>query len=390
MTENNLTIIPSVGVWIDENVVKFDRKFYDGMLQYVKEWKGTVSCILHKSNETLPSFGIVSKTKKEIPFQLIILSDNEKIGYNHIKNTSIILASGDSFDQLHISRLSKRNNIKCVYSIENTPKARFQIIDFEKISPVIRLRRKFFLWNVERKRKTAFKNADGIQANGMGAYNQYNKFKNCMLYFDTRVNTDIIISNEKLNERLQALTNNKPIRLAFSGRLIKIKGVDHLIELAGLLKDRKINFKMTIYGTGELDGEIADKINDMQLTNEVNMAGVLDFYSELIPEIKEKVDLYVILHRQGDPSCTYLETLACGIPIVGYENEAFSGLLERGDVGWGKKIDDIHGIADVIEYLNNNRDEIKKKSISSMNFSRSHDFEKTFKKRIEHLSQLLG
>ena len=384
-----LAITPSVPIWSDGESILFDRKFYDGMLAYKDAWPGMISCIMHKSSSPLPAFGIVRKTMSEIPFNLTILNENEKITYNHIKNASIVLASGDSFNQLHISKLCKKNKIKCVYVIEYIPETRYQIIDLEVNNPIIKLRRYIFIWNGERKRIAAFKAADGIQANGMAAYNEYNRFNNCILYFDSRVDQDTMISNNELEDRLAVLAQNQPLRIAFSGRLIKIKGADHLIQLAELLKRRNIDFKMTIFGSGDLEAKMMDEISDLKLNNQVKMPGAVDFYNELLPEIKENIDLYVILHRQSDPSCTYLETTSCGIPIIGYENKSFAGLLQEADIGWGKKIDDLTGIADIIEYLNKNRDIIKEKSRKCITFSLAHDFKSTFKKRIDHLRQMV-
>lgn len=384
-----LAITPSVPVWIDSEEILFDRKFYDGMLEYKKEWAGSINCVIRKSNSPLPSFGIVRKKASETPFQLTILQENEIVTYEHLKNASIVLASGDSFDQLHISALCKKNKIKCVYIIENIPETRYQITALETNNPIIKLRRYFYIWNGERKRISAFKAANGIQANGMSAYNEYSMLSNCILYFDTRVDSNAVITKGELDERLAKLTLGEPLQLAFSGRLIKMKGVDHLIKLAALLKNRKIDFKMTIFGAGELEVEMMAEINELELNNEVKMPGAVDFNDELVPEIKKNIDLYVILHRQSDPSCTYLETTSCGIPIVGYENKSFAGLLGKADIGWGKKMNDLDGIADVIAYLNSNRELIKEKSINCMGFSRDHDFETTFKKRITHLRQLV-
>jgi glycosyltransferase involved in cell wall biosynthesis len=168
-----------------------------------------------------------------------------------------------------------------------------------------------------------------------------------------------------------------------------MKGADHLVQLAELLKRKDINFQITIFGSGDLEAKMMDEINDLKLNDQVNMMGAVDFYNELLPEIKENVDLYVILHRQSDPSCTYLETTSCGIPIVGYENKSFAGLLQRADVGWAKRIDDLDGIACVIEHLYKNRESIKDKSRNCINFSLSHDFKSTFKKRIAHLHQIV-
>ncbi len=94
------------------------------------------------------------------------------------------------------------------------------------------------------------------------------------------------------------------------------------------------------------------------------------------------------MHRQGDPSCTYLETLSCGVPIVGYENIAFSGLLQKADVGWGVDINNVIGIADIIESLDANRALIKSKSLIGFEYSCAHDFESTFKNRVKHLQEL--
>lgn len=385
-----LIIIPSCPVWRSGKSLIFDRKFYDGMLRYVEEWTGAVITIMRLSNSPFPEFGYIEIKENDIPFSVITLSKNEKVKYKHLKTGSIVLASGDSSDQLHVSHLCKKHMMKCVYVIEYILETRYQIMNLQASNPIIKLRRQFFIWNTERKRRTAFKKADGIQANGVAAYNEYKKFGNCLLYFDTRIFSGIFISNEELNNRLNSLSKKRPLRLAYSGRLISMKGADHLIEIAIILKRRKVDFNMTIYGDGELKENIIEKIQEYNLSREITIIGTVDFYNVLIPEIKNHVDLYLLLHRQSDPSCTYLETLSCGIPIVGYANKAFSGLLQKADIGWAKSIDDLEGIADIIEFLDYNRDEIRKKSTNSVIFSREHDFETTYKNRIKHIQELVN
>jgi glycosyltransferase involved in cell wall biosynthesis len=385
-----LIIIPSVSVWETDGCLKFDRKFYDGLLLYVKEWPGEICCVMRLSHGLLPDFGIVSKKYNDLPFKLTILSHKEKVGINHLVGASVVLASGDSFNNFHVSRVCKKNGIKCVYIIEYIPETRFQIISFSKINPFIKLRKWLFLWAGERKRLAAFKLADGLQANGAAACDYYGWHQNTLLYFDTRVHHNFFIQEKELKTRLKELANNHPLRLIFSGRLITMKGADHLIALAGLLRSRHVNFKMTIYGAGELENDMVSQVAAEHLSDRVNLVGAVDFYGELLPSIKSSADVYVILHRQSDPSCTYMETLSCGIPIVGYENKAFGGLLRRADVGWACEVDDLGGVADVIERIDQDRELIVKKSINSANFSQSHSFEATFEKRVKHLYQLLN
>lgn len=385
MQEPHLIIIPSVSVWRDGNTFIFDRKFYDGVLLYTKMWPGKVSCIMSVSRSFLPMFGSVKVKNGELPFGCIVLDGHEQIGIQHLNGASVVLAAADSHIQLHISKLCRKLKIRCVYIIENIPETRYQIVSLETKNPLIKLRRYFYIWNGERKRLAAFSLADGLQVNGTAAFSEYNKTGNNLLYFDTRVNKSLIIGDKDLEQRLQYLPENKPLRLAFSGRLIRMKGADQLVKLAKMVRERNIQFRLTIYGSGDLDDEMKEYIHGNQLADMVSMPGSVDFYSELIPQLKQNVDLFICLHRQSDPSCTYLETLSCGVPIIGYNNKAFSGLLEQSDIGWKAEINSLNDVADIIESINMNRDRIAEKSRNAVRFARLHDFETTFQNRINHL-----
>ena len=381
----NLIIIPSVSVWKNENILSFDRKFFDGMVLYTNKWPGMVSCIVSISKSSYSDFGIINKAIDELPFRCIMLEDDEDITVDHLAGASIVLASADADNQLYISALCKLSKVKCVYVIEYIPETRYQITLLSSRNPIIILRRFIYIWQQEKKRILAFSISDGLQSNGTPAYYEYKKIKNNLLYFDTRVYKNDFIADYDLELRLKDLSKRQPLRLAFSGRLIRIKGADHLVKLALILKQRKILYSFAIYGAGELKDEMNRFIHKHQLEHNVFLLGPVDFYKQLIPDIKTKIDLFVCLHRQSDPSCTYLETLSCGVPIVGYKNKAFSGLLSLEDIGWGAEINDLNKIADTIELLNKNRNQLCEKSRNALKFASHHDFESTFKNRINHL-----
>ncbi len=389
MKEPHLLIIPSVPVWQQGNGLIFDRKFYDGMALYVQKWPGKVSCLMETTTSQLPEFGATKKTASELPFRCITIEPGEVVNAEHLKGVSLVLASGDAHNQLHISGLCRTEKIKCVYVIEYIPETRYQIAALSTRNPLVKLRRFFYIWQHEKKRVAAFQLADALQSNGTPAYYEYKDIKNNLLYFDTRVDNQHSILDTDLEKRLDYLSQGKPLRLAFSGRLIQMKGADHLITLARMLKKEDIPFHMTIYGTGELETEMKRSILQHKLEHCVYMPGAVDFYTELIPDLKQKVDLFISLHRQSDPSCTYLETLSCGLPIVGYKNKAFAGLLALADIGWGSKLNDLNEIKNIIIDLNNNRAVISEKSRTSILFSRLHDFETTFNKRVAHLLSTL-
>ncbi len=384
----HLAIIPSVPVWATAGKLCFDRKFYDGMLSYCEQWPGTISCLIPLATTPMGNFGNICINPSELPFRCTILHQTEKVTAAHLKGADIVLAGGDDERQLHLAELCQKAQIPCVYIIEYIPETRYQIMAMSTTNPVRRLRRQFHVWQQERRRVKAFRLSAGLQSNGTPAFNHYAQSTNRLLYFDTRVATEQMISEQALNQRLAYLAESKPLRLAFSGRLIRMKGADHLVKLALRLKQQEVPFLFTIYGSGDLDHEMRDFICQNQLEQQVILTGAVDFYGELLPALQHSADLFICLHRQSDPSCTYLETLACGVPILGYNNQAFSGLLERDNIGWSTDMDNINGIARTIAHLHRQRDEIAERAKQAVCFARQHDFQTTFKARIDHLRAL--
>ncbi|MBN1929754.1 MAG: glycosyltransferase [Chlorobiaceae bacterium] len=389
MHKPTLTIIPSVPVWKEGSTLRFDRKFYDGVLLYCRFWPGPVVCVMQQTRSALPDFGVVEKHAADMPFTCIALAENEPVAAEHIENSGIVLASADAHDQLHIARLCRNRGVRCVYVIEYIPETRYQIAALNAPNRLVRMRQNFYLWRKEAERRQAFGECDGLQSNGTPAYHEYRNAPNRLLYFDTRVPKEEMIDLETLENRLSTLGEKRPLRLAFSGRLVQMKGADHLVRLALKLKTLGMAFRMTIYGAGDLEGEMKEFIARHKLEGKVIMPGAVDFHRQLLPDMKEKVDLFVCLHRQSDPSCTYLETLSCGVPIVGYLNRAFGGILELEDAGWGAPLDDLEAVASIIRRLDANRAEIAEKSHTAARFASRHDVETTFRNRVEHLLSII-
>ncbi|MBW1868270.1 MAG: glycosyltransferase, partial [Deltaproteobacteria bacterium] len=136
---------------------------------------------------------------------------------------------------------------------------------------------------------------------------------------------------------------------------------------------------------GELGASMTAQIAEKGLSDVVKMKGVLDFKTELVPYTQIHTDLFICCHRQGDPSCTYLETMSCGVPIVGYDNEAFLGVVAESKTGWLTPMNRPDQMAQKIIELDRNRETIARASRASLHFARTHTFEKTFKRRVEHL-----
>lgn len=378
-------IIPPVAIWQIGDELYFDRKFYDGMLAYVTYWPGTIRLAIRLATDAPPKFGLVKFVTDSFPINVVVIQPDDVIDSSLLDGVDVVLASGDAFDEFHLAGLCKRLDIKCIYIIENTLYTRLQIAYID--GPNIWRKSKRIAWYLikERKRLQAFRMSDGLQANGVPAYKAYASLvPNALLYFDTRNTASMGISDSDLTIRLSYLDKQAPLRLGFSGRLISMKGADHLVEIAYLLKKRQVPFTFEIFGEGDLVSKMQELIGGYNLSAYVKLRGAVDYASELVPYIKKNLDLFVCCHRQGDPSCTYLETYACGVPIVGYNNSAHQGILNAHDVGWSVAVNDIEGIADLIAKLDSQREQIKTKARNAARFAQEHTFEETFQRRISH------
>ncbi|WP_020160200.1 glycosyltransferase [Methylobacter marinus] len=362
------------------------KKFIDGVIEYCKYWNGDVKALLRVTKKPSTNMDEVVIETLDLPFEIRIIDFN--IREEDIEDASIVLA-GMSYKNVSISSLCQSLKVPCVYITEYSLNTQIQIIETSRVNFLLKIRRITWAILQNYKQKKSIKIASGVQCNGTPTYNKYKIINNnALLYFDNRVKPEQVISHDSLEHRLEYLEKNKPIRLAFSGRLIEMKGADHLIKVARELKENNFQFNFSIFGSGVLESDIKKNIIKYGLDDVVFMRGVLDFESELLPTIQNNVDLFVCCHRQGDPSCTYIETLACGVPIVGYSNEAFDGILQLTDIGHSVKMNDYSALSNIIIFLSKNRDKLVNYSYNAVSFANNNLFDSNFKKRINHLKVL--
>lgn len=384
-----LAVLPNLRATVrKDGRLVLTEKFLTGMDSYVEYWDGPVVVLIEPDATESDNLDNIPVERRGLPFGIDVTPfDAPDLGSK--LSGCAIAQGGISYRQNHLSALCNGIGVPFVYGTEYTLKTRLQIIRSEERNPLRRTRRNLWEWNQERQNRAAIQRAAGIQCNGTPTFDSFGPLnENALLYFDSRVREEMVIDDAALAQRRAHLERGGQLRLAFSGRLNFMKGADHLVSLAKKLKAKSIPFDMTICGGGVLEEQMKEAIKRDGLGDLVEMRGVLKFEEELMPYIKKDVDLFVCCHRQGDPSCTYLETFACGVPIVGYDNEAFTGLLNRVDAGRSVEMDDQDALTGLIGELANDRAALTTMSENAVQFAREHTFERTFRRRLEHLREL--
>jgi colanic acid/amylovoran biosynthesis glycosyltransferase len=304
-------------------------------------------------------------------------------------NALVVTSVGEQFNS--ISKLCKDLRVPCIYVSEYSLRTRYQQISEYQKNPIRGTWQKLRQTQQEYLQRKAIALAEGLQCNGLPTFKAYSSInQNPHLFFDSRTTSDMLVTPEQIQKRCFEHRTRRKLRLTFSGRLTLMKGVDDLLRVAqhlrALLDDL---FELSICGDGDYAAKLRADIQKMGLSEVVKLRGNLDFKSELLPFVKEQTDLFVCCHRQGDPSCTYLETMSCGVPIVGYDNEAWRMLSEHSRTGICVKMGEVQKLAEQIARLGLSN-WIEKEAHAALKFAAQHTFEKTFRDRVNHFKQVVG
>lgn len=361
------------------------RKFLDGASEYAKRWSGPVVVCIKRAERRDNNLDHVEIHPDDLPFALRWFpADQAQLGAM-LGQARLALASLVDAN-LQLVNVCASQRVPLVYISEYSVLTRRQIIRAETSNPLMRWRRELWTTQLERRYERAVKSAAGVQCNGTPTYEAYRSLnRDALLYFDTRVRAGQQADRSTIDQRTRELLAGAPLRLAFSGRLLAMKGADHLPLIAAELKKRGVPFTMDICGGGILENQLRQSVQRLGLADQVRMRGVLDFRTELMPFIARHVDLFVCPHPQGDPSCTYLETMSCGTPIVGYDNEALAGLAKLARVGWCTPLGKPKQLAEQIADLHHKRQAVVSAAVASLAFAAEHTFEITMQARIDHM-----
>jgi colanic acid/amylovoran biosynthesis glycosyltransferase len=372
---------------IGEGRITLAKKTLTGMELYHQLWGGPLRMVLPQARTAVNWIDEETIDTRPLPFSIEVLDLRSPQLRDRIKGAAVVMG-GANYEMNGLSWYCRKLGVPYVFNSEYTLRTRWQIAMAELPNGARLLRRMLWEGKQELANLAEVALASGVQCNGTPTFDAYRRVNdNTLLYFDTRTERHMLAQEADVAARLARRAANKPLRLLFSGRFVPMKGTDELPKLAKALRDRGVPFHLDICGAGPLEGQMRHDVERDGLSQHVTFRGVLDFATELMPLVRREVDLFVCCHRQGDPSCTYLETFACGVPIVGYANEAFAGLLARANVGQSVPIDDVAGLATLIERAARPESlpAYERQCRAALALATEHTFEATFERRIEHL-----
>jgi colanic acid/amylovoran biosynthesis glycosyltransferase len=390
---SNVTVIPT-----DNGRLMIKGRAISGAEAHGRYWDGKVVCVCEPASAR-ELLNIADRNRagdnvevhpSELPFELIVADFTSDAARQAVASATVAMV-GVGHRATHFAKWGKELGVAIIYGTEYTIATRLQIARTEVRNPLRLLRRILWELGLERKQRAAIAMAAGVHCNGTPTYDAYLPINpNAMLFYDGRMDDDMLAPPVTQAARHDRLRRREPLRLAWSGRMIKMKGAHLLAPFASELKKLGIPFHLEIFGGGALEKPVRDDVQARGLADCVDVKGYVNFYDELTPHMQREVDIWICPHPQGDPSGAYIETFGNGLPIIGYANEALAGMLRRVDAGRTVPIGDAKALAAAVAAADTDRELVVRWSQAALDFAADNTFYKSFERRMIHIDKLLA
>jgi glycosyltransferase involved in cell wall biosynthesis len=103
------------------------------------------------------------------------------------------------------------------------------------------------------------------------------------------------------------------LRLITISRLIKRKGIDHILKALAELRDEKIG--LMIVGTGSYEDYLKKLCTKLKLNDIVKFYGYCS--REELPKLYNNADVFILPSLAESFGLVFAEAMACGLPIIG-------------------------------------------------------------------------
>ena len=233
------------------------------------------------------------------------------------------------------------------------------------------------LLRVERGIRAQARAARSLHCNGLAATKTYGPLtEDPLSYMDHR----ITLADVDQAEGMESWNGDRPLKLAFSGRLDPIKGPHFALELARRARAKGLPVEFSVLGSGPLEEALRAEAEPW-----MEFRGFRDFRTEWLDDVRNDVDIMVLPHLQGDPSCTYFEALGSGAPVIGFHNATLTPLVREYGIGWAVSRGDVEGMVRQLALILADPAILHEARVRGLGLVRRNDFEATTERRVAHL-----
>lgn len=153
----------------------------------------------------------------------------------------------------------------------------------------------------------------------------------------------------------------EPLRFAFVARLDPIKGLDLAIEVLSSGAWRERDWRLDVFGNGELQPELEAQVRDLGLADRIVFRG---FAGDIDEVWREHHVLLLPSRAEGVPN-SMLEAMLCGRPVLVSNVGGISAWIRDGETGYMLPRPDRSSLASAMERLWSDRKRLKSMGVAA-------------------------
>lgn len=381
------------GARVDDGVLRVDRKFHVGMQAYAEKIRAPLTTIHPEAALGEATMDLIEVPVSELNYRIMTVKVDRaqralaaEIPRIQVEISRGRLVYGGGLGSIKIARSL---GVPYILILEYDLQTQITVSTVQ-VRGVVRsaVRATRCAWHYVAHSVPEMRNAHSLHCNGYPIYDATRRInKNNLLYLDSRMSRDMIISRDELAARL-ASRSKRPLRLLFSGRYERMKGADDAIRVAVECLRMGLDVEMHCYGQGSLRNQMVAMASQSLHEAKIHIHDAVP-YTELVT-ISRSFDLFVCCHIQSDPSCTYLESFGSGLPIVGYGNRMWRRLQEDSGAGFASTLGRPGLVAEDVRRIISDPQTLELMSEKAVIFAEQHCYEREFAKRIDAVNQALA
>lgn len=152
--------------------------------------------------------------------------------------------------------------------------------------------------------------------------------KNC---YDSYFDIDSVVLHNPINLKFSNVSNLNNKNILFVGRFnIKVKGIDYLIKIMRKVFEKDKEIKLIMVGDGDDKYKIENLIKRNGLENNIILEGT----TTDIEKYYLNSDVTVSTSRWEGFGMVIVESMACGVPVVCFDNYGPNEIISDGENGY--------------------------------------------------------
>lgn len=382
---------------LESGTLLVDRKFHTGITEFVKGLGVPALAVHPRCEDQNGIMDAVSIPASDCNYEILVVD----VGRNGLvtEQSRPILAEAINRStlvygqSLGAAAIAKELGVPCIQLLEYDLNSQIVTTTTQVTNPVRKAVRAMRVsWDFAVNQRRDIRDAIAVHCNGYPIYDVAAKLNShVLLYLDSRITSDMVITPEETTARLER-RKGKPLRLLYSGRFEPMKGAIDVIRVALECQKRGLDIEMHAYGKGSLKSEMTALAAQSPVKGSISIHDAVPF-DELF-ENSKSFDVFVCCHIQADPSCSYLEAMGAGLPVIGYANRMLQRITEDSGAGLHAPLYKPAGVAERIGYLASDEGRLAAMTRNAASFAREHTFDREMAKRraavLKTLDELSG